>query len=241
MPGRRGPSLGRLGRRVGRRGAEPVAGHYARVLDGETLWLAVAGGPPAVTLRYAGGELSTPTEPEPDGLVSARVPLSPLAEVPGERLEVAVLAGEGRHTAPIAWTEVPAPGPVRAAIPTRDRRWRWRVAAPGGALGLVRVAEQPVVLVAGFVTRPDGVSIELADGRTVHVTDADTDLTVDGLPLSRAHDDLKRPNFAVALPELPDGTRLRWTPEGRLSLTAEVRDVVPRSAGNGASKSEEWS
>jgi hypothetical protein len=56
----------------------------------------------------------------------------------------------------------------------------------------------------------DGISIELADGRTLHIS-ADDELTVDGLPLVRAHDDLKRPNFAVALPE-----SLRWSPEGRL-------------------------
>jgi hypothetical protein len=193
-----------------RRTSEPVAGHYARILDGETLWVALAGGPPAVTLRYAGGELSLPTDEEPGGLVSARVPLAPLAEVPGDRLEVAVLAGEGRRTAAVAWTDQPAPGPVRAAIPTRDRRWRWRVVAPEGELALVRTPVEPGVVVTRIVG-DDVIAIELADGRVLPVADADHDLTVDGLPLVRACDDLKRPNFAVAL---PDG--LTWSPEGRL-------------------------
>ena len=62
-----------------------------------------------------------------------------------------------------------------------------------------------------------GVHLELADGRIVDVH-PDTDLTASGLPLVRAHDDLKRPNFAVAL---PDG--LRWTPEGRLVRTETGR------------------
>ena len=224
-----------LRRLLVRRSSEPVAGHYARILDGETLWLAIAGGPPAVTLRYDGGELSAPIEPEAGGLVSARVPLAPLAEVSGDRLEVAVLAGEGRRTAPVAWTERPAPGPVRAAIPTRDRRWRWRVVAPGGTLGLVREPVAPGLVVAR-ITTADGISIELADGRVLRVAEGDDDLTVDGLPLVRAHDDLKRPNFAVALPE-----GLRWSPEGRLSVTPEVREVDPRSVTNGDPKSEELS
>ncbi|MDQ4055194.1 MAG: hypothetical protein M3237_21205, partial [Actinomycetota bacterium] len=119
-------------------------------------------------------------------------------------------AGEGRRTAPVAWVEGPVPGPVRAVIPTRDRRWRWRVVAPDGELALVRTPVEPGVVVARFVT-DDGVSIELADGRMLRVGDADPALTVDGLPLVRAHDDLRRPNFAVALPE-----GLRWSPEGRL-------------------------
>lgn len=200
----------------GRRRPAPVAGHYARILDGETLWLAVAEGPPSVTLRYAGGELSAPTEPEPvaGGLVSARVPLAPLADVPGDRLEVAVLAGAGRRTAPIEWVDEPVPGPVRAAIPTRDRRWRWRVTAPGGELSLVRTPMPPGVVVTRIVTDGDATTIELADGRTLPLGDADRELTADGLPLARAHDDLRRPNFAVALPE-----GLRWSPDGRL-LTA---------------------
>jgi len=196
--------------------------HYARILDGETLWLALESAATTVTLRYAGGELTEATAPEPGGLVSARVPLGPLADVPGDRLEVAVLAGD----APVAWSAAPAPGPVRAAIPTRDRRWRWRMTADRDELVLVRLPVDPGIV----VTRIGDTTIELADGRTLGIDE----LPVDGLPLVRAHDDLKRPNFAVALPE-----GLRWTPEGR--LTREVRDVVPRSVKNGEPKSQEWS
>ena len=91
-----------------------VVASYARILDGETLWLALESDATAVSLRYPGGELSEPTEPEPGGLVSARVPLGPLADIPGHRLEVAVLAGG----TPIRWsTDVPPRG--RCARPSR--------------------------------------------------------------------------------------------------------------------------
>ena len=180
--------------------------HYARILDGETLWLALESDAAAVTLRYAGGELTSPTEPEPGGLVSARVALAPLADVAGHRLEVAVLAGDS----PIASSGGQAPGPVRAAIPTRDRRWRWRIAADRDELTLIRLPVEPGIVVTRIDSDALGVHLELADGRIVDVR-ADTDLTVGGLPLLRRYDDLKRPNFAVAL---PDG--LRWSPEGRL-------------------------
>ena len=183
-----------------------VPARYARILDGETLWLALESQATTVTLRYAGGELSEPTGSEPGGLVVARVPLGPLADVPGHRLEVAVWAGD----APIRWSAAPAPGPVRAAIPTRDRRWRWRTATDHDDLTLIRLPVEPGIVVTRIDSDALGIHLELADGRIVDVH-PDTDLTVNGLPLVRAHDDLKRPNFAVAL---PDG--LRWTPEGRL-------------------------
>ena len=177
---------------------------------------------------YAGGELSSPTEPESGGLVSARVALGPLADVAGHRLEVAVLAGDS----PIAWSGGQAPGPVRAAIPTRDRRWRWRMAADRDALTLIRLPVEPGIVVTRIDSDAVGVHLELGDGRIVDVHE-DTELTAGGLPLLRRYDDLKRPNFAVAL---PDG--LRWSPEGRLLLKPEVREVEPRSVENGGSKRE---
>jgi hypothetical protein len=179
---------------------------YARILDGETLWLALESDATTVTLKYAGGELAQPTEPEPGGLVSARVRLGPLTDIPGHRFEVAVLAGGS----PVVWSSAPAPGPVRAAIPTRDRRWRWRMAADRDELTLIRLPVEPGIVVTRIDSDALGVHLELSDGRILDVPD-DADLTVGGLPLVRAHDDLKRPNFAVAL---PDG--LRWSPEGRL-------------------------
>jgi hypothetical protein len=185
-----------------------VAATYARILDGETLWLALESDATTVTLRYAGGQLTEPTEPEPGGLVSARVPLGPLADIPGHRLEVTVLAGG----APVLWSASPAPGPVRAAIPTRDRRWRWRMAADREELTLIRLPVEPGIVVTRIDSDALGVHLELADGRIVDVHE-EADLTASGLPLVRCHDDLKRPNFAVALPP-----GLRWSPEGRLML-----------------------
>ena len=123
-------------------------------------------------------------------------------------------------THPITWAAAPAPGPVRAAIPTRDRRWRWRMAADHDELTLIRLPVEPGIVVTRIDSDALGVHLELADGRIVDVHD-DTDLTASGLPLVRAHDDLKRPNFAVAL---PDG--LRWTPEGRLVRAMKIAFLI---------------
>ncbi len=226
---RRGPSVA------------AVVGHYARVLDGETLWLAVEGDATSVTLRYAGGEVVTPTEPEPGaggpGLASARVPLAALGEVPGPAdgpLTVEVLAHDGPAAAPIAWTEAATPGPVRAAMPTRDRRWRWRVVAADGRLGLVRHPEPPSAPVARLVPHDDGrgVRVELAAPHPpldVRVGDhapapgAPVPLASDGLPVVRAHDDLRRAQHAVDLPGLGADLRLRWLPDGRLAVARDQR------------------
>lgn len=218
---------------------EPVPARYARVLDGETLWLAVEGGAATLTLRYAGGERTVPTEPDPaaadDGLVSARAPLGPLGDVPAPvegPLTVEVLAGEGRAAAPVAWTEAPVPGPVRAAIPTRDRRWRWRVTAPAGRLLLLRTVEPPAVPVLRLAPHDDdrGVRVETEAPHPPLEVRADehdlapgeqVDLLSGDLPLVRAHDDLRRPQHAVDLPTLGDDLRLRWLPDGRLALSRD--------------------
>ena len=238
--------LGRRSRRAAAHRVAPVAGRYARVLDGETLWLAVEGAPPTVTLRYDGGELVEPTEPETgaglEGVVRARVPLGALADVTRTSgdLVVEVLAGDGRQAAPITWGEEQAPGPVREAIATRDRRWRWRVTAPDGHLGLVRGEVAPGIPVARVTPHDDGRGVRLdllapgaavdvrADEHTVLAPGERAALTRDGLPLVRAHDDLRRPHHAVALPVLGDGLRLRWQPDGRLAVSRDRRDAGRR-------------
>ncbi len=232
---RRGPAV--------RSSAETVVGHYARVLDGETLWLAVEGDVTTVTLRYAGGEVVAPTEPEPGagvaGLVGARVPLAALGDVgvggsSAQPLAVAVLAHDGSEAAPITWVETPTPGPVRAAMPTRDRRWRWRVVAPDGRLGLVRHAEPPGAPVVRLVPHDDGLGVRIEPAAPHPPVDVRADehdpapgapapLGCGGLPLVRAHDDLRRPHHAVELPTLGDDLRLRWLPDGRLAVARDQR------------------
>ena len=219
-----------------------VAARYARVLDGRTLWLAVEEAPPTVTLRYDGGELVEGTEPETEadpaaggvGLVSARVPLEPLTEpAPGAELVVQVLAGDGRHAAAIGWTESTAPGPVRAAIPSPDRRWRWHLGALDGHLQLVRAPlVPPVVVLTALLPHDDdrGVRLQLDGGHRLDVRADEhvglapgesTALTVGGHPVTRRFDDLRRPQQAVPLPALGDGLRLRWSSEATLLVVRE--------------------
>lgn len=230
-----------LGRTRRRPRLPAVAAHYARVLDGRTLWIALPEAPPTVTLRYPGGELVEPTETEAGagsdavGLVSARVPLAPLTEPPGEALRVQVLAGDGRHAAAVSWTESTAPGPVRAAIPTPDRAWRWHLGAPDGFLELIRerLAPPPATAVVERVLAHDdglGARLVLREGPPLEVRAADHDrlapgesnaLTRAGQPLVRRVDDLRRPQQAVPLPLLGEGLRLRWDVEARLVVVRE--------------------
>ena len=76
------------------------------------------------------------------------------------------------------------------------------MAADRDELTLIRLPVEPGIVVTRIDSDALGVHLELADGRIIDVRD-DTDLTASGLPLVRAHDDLKRPNFAVALPDGP--------------------------------------
>lgn len=232
-----------LGRTRRRPRLPAVAAHYARVLDGRTLWIALAEEPPTVTLRYPGGELVEVTEPESTtdaavggvGLVSARVPLEPLTEPPGEALRVQVLAGDGRHAAAVSWNESTAPGPVRAAIPTPDGAWRWHLGAPDGFLELTRerLTPSPATAVVERVLAHDdglGARLELREGPPLDVRASDHDhlapgesnaLVVDGQQLARRVDDLRRPQQAVPLPLLGEGLRLRWDADARLVVVRE--------------------
>ncbi|GAA4676734.1 hypothetical protein [Nocardioides nanhaiensis] len=232
-----------LGRTRRRPRLPAVAARYARVLDGRTLWIALEEAPPTVTLRYPGGELVEPTESEagaavaPDdvGLVSARVPLAPLTEPPGESLRVQVLAGDGRHAAAVSWIESTAPGPVRAAMPTPDGAWRWHLGAQDGFLELTRERLEPppaTAVVERVLAHDDGrgARLELRDGPPLDVRASEHDhlapgestaLVAGGHELVRRVDDLRRPQQAVPLPLLGEGLRMRWDAEARLVVVRE--------------------
>ena len=210
---------------------------YARIIDGEHLWLDVRGDGPLV-LRGRGVEVEVDTDPFP--LAAA------VAEVGAEELELRLLA-DGRPVSHVA----PAPGgPGLANPPTRDRRWRFSVEAADGELLVRRTRLAPTVPVIGFAVTDRGVEIRVdtdagaaqlvTDGevvaglpvtdRTLHLVElpdlpagGTATLRVGAADVVRARNALERPMAAVALPPLPDrDLSLRWTPEGVLSVRREA-------------------
>ena len=209
---------------------------YARVIDGEHLWLDVRGDGPLV-LRGDGVELEMDADPYP--LAAA------LAHVEADELELRLLA-DGRA---VGWDGSAARGPGLASPPTRDRRWHYRVEAAAGELVVRRTRLAPVVAALGFTGTDDGVDVRLDTDAATCALVSDgavlAELPVEGgvlrigelpaLPAGttailrvgeadvvRAGNALERPMAAVALPPLPEpDVSLRWTPEAVLSVRRE--------------------
>lgn len=213
---------------------------YARILDGETLWLAVPA-PAGETLSVRGpaGEQPLPTE-HVDGLAVTRARLAPLLDGVDDA-RVALTFAVGGET--LTYDGGPPPGPTKVP-PTRDGRWQWRVLSADGELRVTRVATEPSVRVLAITSDADGVLLRLdvEAGELVTLDDDDQVLGsvpvgADGtarpelppgrlavrrdaatLPVVRRERDLKRPNAAVALPQVSEERRLQWQPDGRLVM-----------------------
>ncbi|GAA5153732.1 hypothetical protein GCM10023340_36220 [Nocardioides marinquilinus] len=226
-----GGLLSRLG---GSEADQPCEAVFARVLDGEHLWLAVRGDG---VLRLRGDGLAIDVDAGPDprdpSVRSAVVPvaaaLARLAPAGRDDVVLALVAGEGRAETPVTWAGDESPsGPGDAAVPeprTRDRRHQLSVEVVDGAVQVRRTARQRGVGVLGLTALDEGVALHLdrADGvlrvgpHTVGVVDGTavlgalpdlpagtTRLEVDGVPLLRTAHVVARPNAAVLLPPLPD-------------------------------------
>lgn len=221
---------------------------YARLLDGETLWLAVRGSG-ALAVHGPGGSAPVAAETLTDDagpLLSARVDAAALLDAGGSADDAALTFDlDGR---PLAWDKEAAPGPTKVP-PTRDGRWQLRLAAPDGALRVLRAALDPAVVVEGITGTGDDVVLRLRVTGPAELVSLDGEQVVgavpvapdgtarpdalppgrlavraDGrtLPVVRRDRDLRRPNFAVALPSTTGG-RLQWQPDGRLVLAEESR------------------
>lgn len=226
------------------RTAPPAEAVYARILDGEHLWLAVRGDGP-LTLRADGlpdVEVVTDGPAEPfgeDGLLTALVPLGDIAAGLDEATPLRLFSGEGRkagpvrHSAPTPATGVSVdPGELVVASVDGEVVVRRRP-APSVAVRLVGTTPEGVVL--ALATPADRVSVVLKDQVLVDlaVTDgrfvlgdlaalepgATATLRVGTIPVVRADNVLARPHFAVTLPPLPDpGLELRWLKNGRIAV-----------------------
>ena len=224
--------------------AAPAAA-YARVLDGDHLWLAVPA-PTGETLTVRGGpagEVAVETTHR-DGLAVATLDVAGLlAAVDADRVVLTFALGSETVT----WDGGPMAGPTKVP-PTRDGRWQLRAFAMDGELRVARTRAEAGCLVEGVAHEGGVVTLTLSaaggslvalDGSTevgrVEVRDGravlDASLVVpDGtvarfvvttadaqVPVVRRERDLKRANFAVVLPTTAGG-RLQWQPDGQLAL-----------------------
>jgi hypothetical protein len=170
---------------------------YARVLDGEHLWLAVRGEGPLLLRRDGGDDLELSTEAAADAegpLLSARFPLAAaLDDDDADELELRLLSGSGRKAAPVAHAAAAPQGPGLAEPATHDGRWQLRVASADGEVVVRRSRRAPTVAVLGFATTDAGVEVRLdtpvdraelvADGdRLAHLPIVDGSLSLAELP-----------------------------------------------------------
>jgi hypothetical protein len=232
-----------------------VTAEFAAILDGRTLWLAVAAehGPLALRERATGAEAVLAAEDDDPAYCSIRHDLTTLPEHGDATYDVTCAAG-------------PVAAPRAVDGPTRTPRSGADVFAletsPTGALQVVRKAGEPEARVTGItVTDDDAVLIGVAvpggsperirfagKGATVGEVDvvngvatlsaeAMVDVPDGGCrllaasgttawPLRRQHNDLVRPQSAVQLPT--------WGPGGRFELVwAASGDLRARPTGGG--------
>lgn len=234
-----------------KRGSDAAQAVYARMLDGEHLWLAVRGEGPLLLRRNGAPDLQLPTEPQTDAdgpLLTARFPLAEaLADVSDVKVELRLYAGSGRRAAPVEYAAAAPAGPGLAEPTTRDRRWQYHVVDADG-LVIRRNRLSATVAVLGFTT-DNGVAV-LVDSHASHAAlvshghrfadlpIADGAISLNNLPplavgaiatlrvgaadVVRAGNALDRPMAGVALPPLPDpATSLRWAKDGLLTVRRE--------------------
>ncbi len=136
---------------------------YARILDGDSLWLAVTGTDERVGLRHeATGDVLEPENDAPADPVAAsyrwHLPsaLPPLADDTDHDTFLVVALPSG---APLRAEALPDPEPMRTP-PTRDGRWQLDVRRrEGGAVVVRRDRRGPVAEVVAVDQDDDGVTL----------------------------------------------------------------------------------
>ncbi|HWM73375.1 MAG TPA: hypothetical protein VNQ53_06530 [Nocardioides sp.] len=150
---------------VFRRGSESTEAVYARVLDGEHLWLAVRGDGPLLLRRRGAADLRIPTAPQTDAegpLLTARFALAEaLADVNGAKLELQLYAGSGRRAAAVTYAAAEPAGPGLAEPTTRDRRWQFRVTEVEGEVVVRRTRLPATIAVLGFTSNDGQVGVQV--------------------------------------------------------------------------------
>ena len=158
---------------------------YARILDGDSLWLAVTGTDERAGLRHeATGEVVEPENDAPADPVAAsyrwHLPsaLPPLADDTDHDVFLVVTLPSG---APVRAEALPDAEPMRTP-PTRDGRWQLDVRRrEGGAVVVRRERRGPVAEVVAVDQDDDGVTLTVtAPGGTADPASAWSLLVVDG-------------------------------------------------------------
>jgi hypothetical protein len=185
-----------------RRGSGSAEAIYARVLDGEHLWLAVRGDGPLILRRDGAEDLDLPTGTAADAegqLLTVRFPIAAaLADADEDEVQLRLLAGEGRRAAPVAHAAVAPQGPGLASPPTRDGRWQFRILSADDEVVVRRTRLATTVAAVGFAATDEGVELRLD-------TDADSaELVAEGARLAELP--INRGSLRLgALPVLPVG------------------------------------
>lgn len=151
------------GRRGDRGAAAQPAGPvavYARVLDGDTLWLAVTGTEGKLALRHLETGRVTPMGsdlPDDPGVRSIRTNLT--AGLPPSTTPVVfeVVALEARGTRPVRIDRLPQLHPIRTP-PSRDGRWQFDVRRADD--GVLRIRRDPAG-VAAYVIGAEPIDDDL--------------------------------------------------------------------------------
>ena len=148
-----------------RRGSDTAEAVYARMLDGEHLWLAVRGEGPLLLRRGGAADLELPTEPQADAegpLLTVRFPLAEaLADIHDAKLELRLFAGSGRRATPVTYAAAAPAGPGLAEPTTRDRRSQFRIVDADGQVVVRRTRLPATIAVLGFTTDDDRVEVRV--------------------------------------------------------------------------------
>ena len=191
--------------RAGREPPAPPEGPrsvYARVLDGDSLWLAVTGTRERIGLRREGtAEILFPASDAPpdDAVTSLRWHLpTVLPGADGAAFEVVTEGGE-----PVRSEPLPDEAPMRTP-PSRDGRWQFAVRRrAGGALVVRRDPDDPAAEVVDVRLEEDGVAFTLTDpglgDARLHLVTA-TGTPVAELPVARSGDLLTATVRAASVP-----------------------------------------
>jgi hypothetical protein len=154
---------------------------FARVIDGDSLWLAVDGAPAGSRAALVRGKEQLPLDDDADDAAAAaaadrylsvRADLTRLDWEAGTPYQLCV--GGPRDWTPVTSAELPRLDPVR--VPTsRDGEWRHELRrADDGTLTLTREPRSPGIPYAGLGVEDDAVVVTLADGTVTElVLDAD--------------------------------------------------------------------